>query len=332
MSKVIIGIHGLGNKPSGELLEEWWRKAILEGLKKINPDAELPAFEMIYWADLLYEKPLDIAIKDKKDPYYLDEKYMPSSGKIKREEHPYRLKFIQYASRKMNNFFLNKDFSPNHSYITDAIVNRYFRDLAIYYNNEPFDGSMISSSISIKDMIRARLITGLQKHKDNEVFLIAHSMGSIIAYDVLSFILPRISIHTLATIGSPLGLPIVISKIVNEQKARINGSSVLKTPSGVTQDWYNFSDVMDNVAFNYKLSDDFSENYLGIKPVDYIVTNDYVIHGERNPHKSYGYLRAREFARILNDFITLGKIKPGTQFRGRLTSLVERLKTHRRIR
>jgi hypothetical protein len=304
--------------------------AILEGLKKVNPEVELPEFEMVYWSDLLYEKPLDINITDKKDPYYLDEKYLPSSVKIKREEHPYRLKFIQYASRKMNDFFLKKDFTPNHSYIADVIVNRYFRDLAIYYNNELFGEAEKASSVSIKEMVRARLMTSLQKHKDKEIFLIAHSMGSIIAYDVLSFVLPHVHIHTLATIGSPLGLPVVISKIVSEQKDRINGSAVLKTPSGVTQDWYNFSDVMDNVAFNYKLSDDFSENSLGIKPIDYIITNDYVCNGERNPHKSYGYLRAREFARVLNDFITLTKVKPAAQFKERITNLIERIKPRKK--
>ena len=31
MSKVIIGIHGLGNKPQKNLLEEWWKAAINEG-------------------------------------------------------------------------------------------------------------------------------------------------------------------------------------------------------------------------------------------------------------------------------------------------------------
>ena len=33
--KVIIGIHGLANKPEKKYLEPWWKSAILEGLEKI---------------------------------------------------------------------------------------------------------------------------------------------------------------------------------------------------------------------------------------------------------------------------------------------------------
>ena len=31
---VIIGIHGLGNKPSPPLLAKWWKEAIREGLSR----------------------------------------------------------------------------------------------------------------------------------------------------------------------------------------------------------------------------------------------------------------------------------------------------------
>ena len=57
------------------------------------------------------------------------------------------------------------------------------------------------------------------------------------------------------------------------------------------------------IAFNYKLSDDYSENIRGIKPADFVVFNNYTINGERNPHKSYGYLRTKEFATILAEFL-----------------------------
>ena len=32
---VIIGIHGLGHKPSPPLLARWWEKAIREGLSRL---------------------------------------------------------------------------------------------------------------------------------------------------------------------------------------------------------------------------------------------------------------------------------------------------------
>ena len=53
--KVIIGIHGLANKPEEDLLYEYWRKSVEEGLKK-NCNVAQPQFEftIVYWASLLY--------------------------------------------------------------------------------------------------------------------------------------------------------------------------------------------------------------------------------------------------------------------------------------
>ncbi len=59
MSKIIIGIHGLGNKPPKELLARWWKEAILEGLRKNNYSAKDFNFELVYWADILHKNPLD---------------------------------------------------------------------------------------------------------------------------------------------------------------------------------------------------------------------------------------------------------------------------------
>ncbi len=58
MAKVIIAIHGLGNKPPKEQLQEWGKMAIEEGLKNSGQHVHLPEFELIYWAGLVYERPL----------------------------------------------------------------------------------------------------------------------------------------------------------------------------------------------------------------------------------------------------------------------------------
>ncbi len=60
MSKVIIGIHGLGNKPNRETLNDWWIEAINEGFKKAGRENLSIPFELVYWADLLHEYPLNI--------------------------------------------------------------------------------------------------------------------------------------------------------------------------------------------------------------------------------------------------------------------------------
>ena len=120
---------------------------------------------------------------------------------------------------------------------------------------------------------------------------------------ILTFNLPKLKINTFTTIGSPLGIPFVRSKIAQEKKVFLNDNNKLKTPLGVQKKWCNFSDLEDHVAINYSLENDFDENVSGIKAVDFIVNNNYEIDGKKNPHKAFGYLRTSEFSNILLEFI-----------------------------
>ena len=224
------------------------------------------------------------------------------------EDHQTRERIVDYLGQQLNNVFLNDDLSLNYSYITDAIVHRYFKDLEAYYvENSGEEKEQIKKA---KDLIRERLIKVLKKYKNDDIMLISHSMGSIVAFDVLKFHASNININTFVTLGSPLGLPVVVAKIAAEQKQLYTGIMQMSTPSGVLMNWYNFADILDKVAFNFKLADDFSENLHGIKPVDFLVINNYVKDGIRNPHKSFGYLRTPEFSKVLHEFILAEQLTP----------------------
>ena len=305
MAKVIIGIHGLGNKPSKETLQNWWREAMLEGLKNVEHEFEFPKFELIYWADILHEKPLDETITDAKNPLYLDEKYVPANKNRNAISHPIRKKILDWFGEAADKIFLNDDMTVNYSFISNTIIHNYFKDLEAYYENEKITKN--GTTYFARDQIRNRVTEALKKYRRDDVFLIAHSMGSIIAFDILTFNLPRFKINTFATIGSPLGIPFVRAKIVQEKKLVLNDQK-LKTPPGIRNYWYNFSDLEDDVAINYSLKSDFDENDYAIRATDFIVYNDYEINNEKNPHKSFGYLRTPEFSKILVEFI-LGKRK-----------------------
>ena len=75
-------------------------------------------------------------------------------------------------------------------------------------------------------------------------------MGSIVAYDVMTRSASDVVVDTWITAGSPLGLPIVISKIVSEQKKRLETIREVQTPDNVTSAWLNFSDLEDRVAID----------------------------------------------------------------------------------
>ena len=156
--------------------------------------------------------------------------------------------------------------------------------------------------------------------------LVAHSMGSIVAYDVLSFYKNNPYISTFVTMGSPLGLPIVESKIFEEFHEIQLEPKTLITPNSIVEHWYNFSDIHDKVAFNFKLSDDYAANDGGVKPVDFLVNNDYSMNGKANPHKSFGYLRAPEFSKILQKFILEEEPAKGKRIRGKLKHILIKVK------
>ena len=301
MKKVIIGIHGLENKPSKRLLTEWWKHSMEEGLVAIGKYRELPVFELVYWADAVYDKPLDPDITDKNDPYYLDEFYTPATIGYQPQIHEFRVKAVGLAAKLLKRIFLNEDFSMKNSSVARNIVQRYFHELDIYYRDYGNDEDCPACKAR-KTMID-RVVSILNQYRNDQILLIGHSMGSILAFDAICFYVPEIRIDTFITIGSPLGLPLVLSKIAERQNAARDDKSSIQTPASIDRRWYNFSDIEDVVAINYKLNEDFSPNRNGVNPIDRLVKNNYLMNGRKNPHSVFGYLRSTAMSEVLSAFI-----------------------------
>ncbi len=300
MAKVIISIHGLGNKPPKEQLEEWGRMAIIEGLNRKKIDIKLPKFELVYWADLFYDRPQTDEEQDKSSPYFLDEIYTKASKKYRIETHEIRKHFVDIVKSIIFKVFLKKDYHLRYSFVSQKFIHRYFHELEVYLTGDNKFNSKFNFNTKVK--LIKRLSEVLSKHSDDEIMLVSHSMGTIVAFDVLSFISQNFKIDTFVTMGAPIGAPFVLSRIAEHAKKNY-GLVKLQTPKSVYRKWYNFSDIRDNIALDYKLSDNFEANCHNVKCEDILVTNDYVMNGIANPHKSYGYLRTPEFIDVLIDFI-----------------------------
>ena len=302
MARIILGIHGLGNKPDKDTLSEWWHLSLKEGLERQGFKTNLPEFKMVYWADILYPQPLDKNIKDPDNIYFIEEKYTKADPGFKRRQYRFRKIILGYIGKLLYQIFLNEDYTLRYSFIPDYIIRKYFSELNVYYNEECENED--TEEYRKKELILQRLADALEEHKNDEILLIAHSMGSIIAFDVLSFFAPESKVHTFITIGSPLGLPLVVSKIASQYKDDPRGKKEMVTPPGVYGNWFNFSDVLDKITLNYKLSRKYKFNSHAIKPRDFEIINDYTSgRGKHNPHKSFGYLRSEKFATMLNNFI-----------------------------
>ncbi len=322
MSKIILGIHGLGNKPPKEMLEGWWKQSIREGFRKTGQPRVFFNFELVYWADIIYPEPLDINITDPENPLYLHEPYIPGRYLPPAEKAPLKTRLIKYLEKQMDKLFLNDDMTLNFESITDKIVHRYFKDLETYYSSEPVKNGKGQSLI--RDQIRERLASVLEKNEKKDILLLSHSMGSIIAYDVLAHTVPHIEIDTFVTVGSPLGLPIIVGRIFAEQKIKLIDETKVHTPENVKHAWYNLADPEDRIAIDATLNDDYQENSRGIRAVDKVVNTDYAINEERNAHKSYGYLRTPEMVKILAEFLNRDKFRLYLKYEAKLNYLFSR--------
>jgi hypothetical protein len=303
--KVVIGIHGMGNKPPKEVLTRWWLDSLLEGLN----DSDLPShafrFELVYWAHHLHPVPYDLESDDKNDPLFLDEPYVPSPGRPAPEPSRLRRKTLGFLEKILDKLLLKDDLTVNYKSITDSIIRKYFADLETYYSSDCVAEE--HKDCPVRKAIRADLLALLRKFRRYDILLISHSMGTIISYDVLIEASQDVKVHTYVTMGSPLGLPVIVSRFVQERRKVDRNFKAVTTPPNVLRRWYNLSDLEDRVAFNYDLGDDYGPNERGIRADDKIVYNDYEVDGAPNHHKVYGYLRTKEMATILHDFMSEGR-------------------------
>lgn len=282
-SYIVIGIHGLANKPEKALLETWWRSAIQEGLARnegrTSGDIE---FELVYWRDWRY--PQAITEEENDEPYTEAEgegplpAYNQQFWDILRAE---ALDWVDTPLDWMKHFF-------GVGTIADVVLQAKLQDLALYYQDP-----------SKREKLRVRLEETILRHKGKRILIAAHSMGSIVAYDVLRRLGrrdPELRIQHFITIGSPLGLPHVKYRVWQE-------NDLVRTPS-IVERWTNFSDRRDPVAADTHLYDDYQPNDKGTRVQDDLVINGYLRpDGNPNFHKSYGYLRTPELSKLLRGFI-----------------------------
>ena len=300
MAKVIIAIHGLRNKPPKDLLLDWGRKSIMEGVANLGAELHLPKLELVYWADILHDRPLSPDEKDPKSPYFIDEVYLLSRKVKKIQNYIFRRRLFRLLKKVIYGIFLRKDLSLRFPKVSQRFIHDNFDELEVYFNE---NCETNEQSCKQREQINNRLISVLEKHKEDEIMLIAHSMGTVIAFDVLSFLDIDIKIDTFVTMGAPLGAPFVLSRIARLSKSKLQGHIKLQTPEAVTNHWYNFADIKDSIAMDYKLAEEFKPNSKGVKVQDQLVINTYRANGKSNHHKSFGYLRTPEFIRVLIDFI-----------------------------
>lgn len=282
---LIIGVHGLNNKPSPENVTQLWRQAILDGLQRNEgrTSNEAPAFEMVFWADLLHGT---ARLPDRAYPEW------PRVGPFPSYEDGYwdalraDMQDVLDTPLDLAKRWLGAD--P----VSDIVLKHTLTDLGRYYREQ-----------AIRDELRGRLRAALERaHTEvRRIMVIGHSMGAIIAYDTLRAIGRErrdLVIDHFVTTGAPLGLPNVKFRISQE-------SDLVRTPS-IVRKWTNLAERRDVVAFDTHLAGDYRPNDAGVGVHDDLVCNDTVPQPDSDKidyHSIIGYLRSPEMSKIIRGFL-----------------------------
>jgi hypothetical protein len=303
MSKIVIGIHGLANKPVETELATWWKQSIEEGLGK-NCNLREPAFEfqMAYWADLVYRYPVHTDPDYWFDQLYNDEPYREAASGSLQERKTKLIDDVKSSLRSAGGWLMDRfrDVNEEDS-LAQGVLEKYAKDLAFYYDNDrELKDPRTTERGPAREIIKGRLKRLLLDAEGRPIMLVSHSMGTIVAYDVLRDIgqvNAGFEVAHFVTMGSPLGLPYVKKNVDRERKEQ-------RTPTVVSERWMNYSCPKDKVCLDMKLRDDYKANRRDVRVQDDFVNNDYASPaGKPNPHKSYGYLRTPEFSEHVASFL-----------------------------
>lgn len=171
----------------------------------------------------------------------------------------------------------------------------HLRDLRRYQRND--NGIADHARQMLKIPLRAAAESG------RPVLLIAHSMGSVIAWDALWQLSRRdgedVRLDTLLTMGSPLG-----QRFVQRRLLGFHERGERRYPGGIGR-WINLAAVGDLTAVDPTLADDFAAMpKLGLvgSIEDHGILNGFRLHGVLNVHAEYGYLANPVTAGLVADW------------------------------
>lgn len=167
------------------------------------------------------------------------------------------------------------------------IINKLFPTLELYFTDNDFRKS-------VRETLRTVLANA---ERDDRICMVSHSMGTVIAYDVLSESETGASnVDLLITMGSPLGLPKIISALHS-----LHGK--IETPRGLRR-WLNVYDSSDPITRpEPKLARIYRASTGAHMIRDVEVRPNYSDSGVRDPHAWFGYLSSDPVGRAVSEFL-----------------------------
>lgn len=306
-------IHGISNKPPADDLLRIWRRTLAEAADALPLGDLGVTSSLVYWADLLYEKPDDnLAAHEgvlENTPEAVDGGGEAPAPKPRSVE---EAAFLEGLRSKMTHFSEAELEGPEPPavpeqprgelervplpwFLKKRILNAFLRDVHHYLFDVEF-APPGRQPVPIQQTIRKRFVEALQHPSVSRPHVVvSHSMGTVIAYDCLKQVGDCVPVDGLITIGSPLGLDEIQDKL-QPGWSRADGFPGERVEGG----WINLFDRLDPVCgFDPELANDYLKS--GSAAVeDVVVQNDGAWR-----HSATKYLRQPGFCQALRHMLRL---------------------------
>jgi hypothetical protein len=156
--------------------------------------------------------------------------------------------------------------------VPEWLIEEFMRDVAYYLEDQRMRKAVL-------DIVRSEVERAQTQHDD--VVVIGHSLGSVVAYDLLQDQQPQRQVRLLGTAGSPLAFPVVQNNLPGTNRGAKPPVPPIE-PRGGGPSWVNAYDVRDFVALVHPLGKYFADGETKIR--------DEVTHNPSGAHSIEDYL------------------------------------------
>jgi hypothetical protein len=237
----ITFVHGIMNQPSPARLLKEWKRDLADGGDGVDLDVYGVTSSMVYWADVMYAAATDAGGGSQESIEYegiesgaltdVDESYIAEATGDEKD----------FIDSMIDNYDLDHPDEPPGApapepgpvaeakvaaaatleavplpwFVKRPLMRLLLRDVHHYLFNSSHS-PRAGSSYKVRDEVRKRFVKDLGAVDGGPHVVVAHSLGSVIAYDCLKRVADTKTVDLLITIGTPLGMSEIQDKMKPE--------------------------------------------------------------------------------------------------------------------